>query len=51
MHENLDRWKIIANSFITRLCELSEGLMDLVHVNMDYSDPPEMIITCFVMIY
>ena len=35
----------------TCLCEASEGLMDLVHVDMDSSDPPQGTMTLFVMIY
>ena len=40
MHENLGHCKIMPSSLITCLSEESEGLVDPVHVDMDYLDPP-----------
>ena len=51
MYENLDLWEIKTNSLFTCICESSEGLMDLVHVDMDSSDPPQRTITLFVMFF
>ena len=33
--------KIGTNSLFTYVCELSEGIKDLVHIDVHWSDPPQ----------
>ena len=51
MYENLDHWKIMNNLLIPSSSESNEELKDPIHIDVDYSDPLQRMITLFFMIY